>query len=704
MESSPQDSRFKMARASNALRRLYLLAFICLAVNIIFVLHHFFLEHGADVNVNRYGQLNKPAKDRTGLKQSHGDSNRVEENQGLVEIRRHRERVEPVQEMLGGNERLMREKADAAFREGKIVVGEEKEFQQPEPADKFKDVPLVVGENVRKDNENEIEQPAEQNDKMMKDGLGNANDGKDGKASKDSLHFDNARKADRYGPGMMGEAVQLARLSANDQKRLELGKKNHAFNEYASSKTSLHRTLPDARYPGCKKLAYPHDLPKTSIIICFHNEAWSTLLRTIHSILDRSPLRLIHEIVLVDDASNLEHLREPLEDYISLLHEARIRLVRSPERVGLIRARMLGVDAMEGEIITFLDSHIEVMVGWLEPLLARLAGDRTRVVMPVVDEISQENLKYGVVPEPLQRGGFNWRFQYRWVEDPGYARRSSKAEPIRSPAMPGGLLSMDKKFFTKLGGYDPGMEIWGGENLEESLKIWTCGGSIEIIPCSRVGHIYRNRSPYSFLGKSPMDVAERNAMRVVEVWTDEYKENFYNRLPHLRSKDFGDVEDRRQLRQRLGCKSFEWYLKNVYKELYVPDMNDMQKYSASISSKSGVCLDSNDQNGQTGKRLIVWGCHGLGGNQYFELTNKGQLRNDELCLEPDNLNRYVLLQKCAPIGKRLTHQTWEYQEKGGRIKHVPTKLCLHVNKPEKGTEVEIRLCRNLDPNQKWTFT
>ena len=53
----------------------------------------------------------------------------------------------------------------------------------------------------------------------------------------------------------------------------------------------------------CRGISYPEKLPRASVIVIFHNEAWSTLVRTVHSVISASPRELIGEIILVDDFS-----------------------------------------------------------------------------------------------------------------------------------------------------------------------------------------------------------------------------------------------------------------------------------------------------------------------------------------------------------------------------------------------------------------
>ena len=50
--------------------------------------------------------------------------------------------------------------------------------------------------------------------------------------------------------------------------------------------------------------------------------------------------------------------------------------MRTKKREGLIRARVIGAENADGDVIIILDAHCECVVNWLPPLLTRIAVNR----------------------------------------------------------------------------------------------------------------------------------------------------------------------------------------------------------------------------------------------------------------------------------------------------------------------------------------
>ncbi|XP_017375514.2 inactive polypeptide N-acetylgalactosaminyltransferase-like protein 5 isoform X1 [Cebus imitator] len=346
-------------------------------------------------------------------------------------------------------------------------------------------------------------------------------------------------------------------------RELREGFSKYGFNIFISRSLGIEREVPDTRSKMCLQKRYPVRLPTASIVICFYNEEFHALFRTMSSVWNLTPHYLLEEIILVDDMSEVGDLKEKL-DYHLETFRGKMKIIRNEKREGLIRARLIGASHASGDILVFLDSHCEVNRVWLEPLLHAIAKDPKMVVCPVIDVIDYRTLKYK--PFPVVRGAFDWNLQFKWDNVLSYEMDGPEGptKPIRSPAMAGGIFAIRRHYFNEIGQYDKDMDFWGGENLELSLRIWMCGGQLFIIPCSRVGHISKKQT-----GKAStlISAVTRNYLRLVHVWLDEYKEQFFLRKPGLKYMTYGNISERVELRKRLGCQSFQWYLDNVFPEL-----------------------------------------------------------------------------------------------------------------------------------------
>ena len=107
-----------------------------------------------------------------------------------------------------------------------------------------------------------------------------------------------------------------------------------ALNEELSEHLSYNRTIPDVRNSLCRKQKYDLDaLPTTSVVIIFYNEPYSVLVTTIHSVLNTCDQKILKEIILVDDCSLNEELKDKLDYYIETrLPKNSVKVIRLKNR------------------------------------------------------------------------------------------------------------------------------------------------------------------------------------------------------------------------------------------------------------------------------------------------------------------------------------------------------------------------------------
>lgn len=362
-------------------------------------------------------------------------------------------------------------------------------------------------------------------------------------------------------------------LNAEEQKKVTGALRDWGFNMVASDKVNMDRIPADLRMDECKRWNYPQKMAAVSVVLVFHNEGFSTLLRTVHSVVNYSPPELLQEVVMLNDGSTREYITNGTIDRYIERWNGLVKIYHNDKREGLIRARTIGGKHATGSILVYLDAHCEVEPNWLPPLIAPIMQNRKVSTVPMVDSISGSTYIFepqqGGDENNLARGAWDWNFDWKRIplNAREKARRKTVTEPYRSPAMAGGLFAISKDWFEELGWYDEHLEIWGGENFELSYKLWQCGGQLLFVPCSRVGHIYRmpgwggNGTPDDLKGKNFIAI---NYNRVIETWWDDnYKKYYYARRPGNKDVDPGDLTAVLAVKEKLQCKDFSWFMKEI---------------------------------------------------------------------------------------------------------------------------------------------
>ena len=183
--------------------------------------------------------------------------------------------------------------------------------------------------------------------------------------------------------------------------------------------------------------------------------------------------------------------------------------------------------------------------------------------------------------------------------------------------------------------------------------------------CSRVGHVFKN-FPYKFDGDRE-SIVSKNLMRVAETWMDGARKYFY---ASLRTYEFKRVEltpeenetlqERKELRKRLKCKNFEWYMYNIIPEVAIPPM-DAVYYGELMNLKSRACFEilADYYVGMT------YYCfeHKLIPKNNFALMRNGLMRYQDKCVSFDEFVPVLRLAEC-PTDNLDTFGTWKLLNKG----------------------------------------
>jgi len=231
-----------------------------------------------------------------------------------------------------------------------------------------------------------------------------------------------------------------------------------------------------------------------SVVVPTHNEG-AMLHKTVTALL--ASLAADAEVVVVDDQSSDGSTK-------GIDGNRRLRVIRSPERIGVAAARNLGASAATGSLLVFSDAHVEADADWARHFERALADPGVGAVGPAVFAMGTSS-----------EAGYGRRWKDAALNAQWLPRQASHPYPV--PMLGGGFLAMRREVFEEMGGFDTGLLLWGGEDLELCARLWMMNYACLVLPTVRVAHLFRSRSPYPI----PWEMVLHNLLRIACVHFSE---------------------------------------------------------------------------------------------------------------------------------------------------------------------------------------